>query len=105
MLPHAVHGGSDVQEMFEELQRHIFVNGVVERQFQGHFEHILAIQGHPGGTVCLLELGAAGQRFTAVEHPDVVQPEKAPLEYIAVLRVFAVDPPGKVERELLEGVL
>jgi hypothetical protein len=44
------------------------------------------------------------QRSAAVEHPDVVEPAEAALEDVAPGGVLAVDPPGEVQGELLEGV-
>src|SRR5260370_38239905 len=38
----------------------------------------------------------------AVESPDIVGPKKAPLKHIFSGRVLAVQPPGKVQQQLLK---
>ena len=62
-------------------------------------------QRHPGGAVRLLEMSARRQRSAAVEDADVVEPEEAALEDVVAGAVLAVDPPGEVEQQLLEGAL
>jgi hypothetical protein len=41
----------------------------------------------------------------AVEDPDVVESEEAAAEDVTAFNVLAVDPPGEVEQEFLEGAL
>ena len=45
---------------------------------------------------------ARGQFGGAVEDADVVEPQESAREEVLALRVFAVDPPGEVDQELLE---
>src|SRR5215472_3598911 len=90
--------------MFEKLQRQLFVSRIVPRQLDSDLEHGLGEQRHPRRTVCLVHLAAGWQRRTAVEHPDIVEPEKAGLEDVTPARVLSVAPPGEVGEELLEHV-
>jgi len=46
------------------------------REFRGDFQHVLAEQRHPGGSVSLFQVAASRQRRTSVEHADVVQPQE-----------------------------
>ena len=75
------------------------MGGELDRELQ----HVLAEEGHPRRAVRLLEVAAGGQRGAAVEDADVVQAEKAALEHVLAEAVLAVDPPGEVQQELVEG--
>ena len=97
-----IDGISDGDEVLEEFRRHIFRGRVIAGQFQRHREHGIAEESHPGRSIGLFELAAVGQRFGAVEHADVVEPEEAAAEDVVALRVLAVDPPGEIDDELLE---
>src|SRR5215472_5412628 len=90
--------------MFEKLQRQLFVSRVVPRQLDSDLEHGLGEQRHPRRTVGLIHLAAGWQRRAAVEHPDIIEPEKAALEDVTPARVLAVTPPSEVSEELLENV-
>jgi hypothetical protein len=81
------------------------VDGVVDGQLDGDLQHVLAVQRHPRGAVGLVEVAAGGQRGAAVEDADVVEAEEAALEDVVAVGVLAVDPPGEVLHQLLEGVL
>ena len=92
--------------MLRELNDHVLVGAVVDGKLAGgEFQHVLAEEGHPGGAVGLLEVAAGGERGAAVEDADVVEAEEAPLEDVLAEAVLAVDPPGEVQQELVEGVL
>jgi hypothetical protein len=41
----------------------------------------------------------------AVEHANVVQPEKAAREDVLPLRILPVHPPGKIQEQLVKGTL
>ena len=106
-VPHAVltglvHAGGDIVEMFRKLQDHLFVDGIMDGEFDCEFQHVLAEEGHPGGAVRLLQVAARGERGAAVEDADVVEAEKAPLEDILAEAVLAVYPPGEVQHQLVE---
>ena len=98
-----VHGGGDVGVMFVELDGHVFVVGVHVGQAQRHLQQGRAVDGHPGGAVRLLEDPGTGRRPGTVEQTDVVQAEEAALEDVVALEVLAVDPPGEVDDQLVEG--
>ena len=92
----------DIQEVLEELGRHVLVGRIFARQLQGDRQHVQAIHAHPGGAVGLVEMAAGGQGRAAVEDADVVQAQEAALEDVAALGVFAVHPPGEVEQQFVE---
>ena len=50
-------------------------------------------------------MAAGGQGSAAVEHPDIVEPQEAALEDVHAVNVFAVDPPGEIEHQLVEHPL
>ena len=87
--------------MFEELAGHVFVSGIVGK-FKGHRKHGGAEEGHPRGSVGLLHLAPARQRFGAVEHPDVVEPQETTGKDGFAGDVLTIDPPGEGKQELLE---
>ena len=45
---------------------------------------------------------ARGQRRAAIEDSDVIEAEKAALENIHPFGVFAVDPPGEIQQQLVK---
>jgi hypothetical protein len=49
-------------------------------------------------------MSAGGQHPAPVKGADIIQPEKAALEYVMPLGVFPVDPPCEIEK-LLENPL
>ena len=107
LVPHPVrswlvHGRGDVVEVLGELYDHVLVGGVVEGELEREFQHVLTEQGHPRRAVRLLQVAAGGKRRAAVEHADVVEAEKAPLEHVLAEAVLAVHPPGVVQQELPE---
>ena len=99
------HRRRDPEEVLEELQAHVGVGRLRERELHGDLEHVLAEERHPGGAVGLLQVAAGRQRRAAVEDADVVEPEKAALEGVAAGAVLAVHPPGEVQDQLLERAL
>ena len=103
LVPQLAHRRGDRREVLEELERHVLVGAVVVGEPQRHLEHVEAELRHPGRAVGLLEHAAARQRRRAVEGADVVEPEEAALEDVVAERVLAVDPPGEVDQQLVEG--
>jgi hypothetical protein len=71
----------------------------------GHLQHVLAVEGHPGRPVRLLERPAGGEGGASVEDPDVVEPQEAAREDVPPLRVLPVHPPVEVEHQALERAL
>jgi hypothetical protein len=95
----------DVQEVLEELRRHVLVDAIDRRQLERDAQHVERVHRHPAGGVGLIEHSARGQRRVAVEHADVVEPEEAALKHVAPVGVLAVHPPGEVEQQLVEDAL
>src|SRR6266404_8925516 len=93
----------DSDEMLKKLRGHILGRRVILRKFERDGKQGAAIKRHPRGAVSLLETSAGRERLRAIEDADVVQAQKAAAENVLSLRVLAIDPPGKVDHELLEG--
>ncbi len=91
--------------MLEELRRDVFVDVVLEREFERDAHEVERVHRHPGGAVGLADEAAGRQRLRAIEHPDIVEPEEAALEDVAPVLVLAVHPPGEVQHELVEHPL
>ena len=47
-------------------------------------------------------MAAIGECVVAIEHADVVEPEKAALENIVALGVLAIHPPGEGDQHFVE---
>ena len=104
IVAHAVERLGDIDKMLKKLGRHFFVGFVVLGQFQGHFEHIEAIHGHPSRAVGLFQMPAAWNGRTAVENPNIVQPQKAAFKNVFALRVLPIDPPREVQRQFMKSL-
>ena len=102
VLADPVHGVGDPQEMLEEGKGVLLVVRVVVGQHEGDLDHVLAVEGHPGGPVGLLQGPARGERS---EDADVVEAEEAAREDVAALRILAVHPPVEVEHQAVERAL
>ncbi len=101
----AVHGGGDPQKMLVELEGQVQEGRIVDGQLRRNLEHALAVEGHPGRAVGLLERPAGGQGRAAIEDADVVEAEEASLEDVEPAWILPVHPPGEVDDELLEDLL
>ena len=97
-----VHRAGDPEEMLEEFGRDIFVNRILARELERDAHHVQAKHSHPAGAVALLEMAAVGQRRAPIEDADVIEPEKAALENILALGIFAVHPPGESDQQFVE---
>src|SRR5215471_6845148 len=110
IFAHVVHRPRNVNKVLPELACHVAVHtvvaqGFVARQLEGNTQHVEAIHGHPTGAVRLLDVTAAGKFGTAIKDADVVEPEKSSLKDVLTFRVFAIDPPGKVQQQLVKDTL
>ena len=47
-------------------------------------------------------MGAVRELRVAIEHPDIIQPEKSALEDVVALGIFAVHPPGERDQHFVE---
>src|SRR6516164_1045094 len=99
------HRFGNIEKMFEKLGCNVFVDVVLDRQLERNAHKVERVHRHPRSAVGLVDVTAARQRFVTVEYPDIVEPEKPALENIPALDVFAVDPPGEVEHQLVEDTL
>src|SRR5262249_11817586 len=102
---HAGHSRCDPQKMLKKLDRHILVGRVDQRQFRSDLKHVLREESHPFGAVRLVKIPASRQRRTTIEDADVVQTQKAAFERVSASAILAVDPPGKIQQQLLKRAL
>ncbi len=105
VLAAAVHRIGNPHEMLDELEGDLLVHRVVFGQDQGHLQHALAVERHPGRPVRLLQRATGRQRCAAIEDADVVQAQEAAGKDVAPGRVLAIDPPVEVEHQSLERAL
>jgi hypothetical protein len=66
-------------------------------------KHASAKESHPGRSIGLIERPTTGQRLTAVEDTNVIQSKEPATENVLSSRVFPVDPPRKIQEQLLKG--
>ena len=104
-----VHRVGNLHEVLKKLRRHVLVGamhlGAVVREFQRDRHHREAVERHPRRAVGLLQRAARRQRFRAIEHAHVVQPEKSAGEKILAVRVLAIHPPREIQQQLLKNAL
>ena len=91
--------------MLEEFGRDIFVNVILARELDRDPHQVETKHSHPTRAVTLLEVRAIVKSVVAIEHADVVEPEKTALENIIALGVFAVHPPCERDQHLVENCL
>src|SRR5215471_15870428 len=99
-----VHGASNVDEVLEEFAGDVFVSRIVFGKFERDGEHVEAIHAHPTGAVGLLEMTACGKGSRAVKNADVVEAEETALEDVGAVRIFSIDPPGKVQQQFVKNL-
>jgi hypothetical protein len=87
-----VHRVDDADEVLEEFRRDVFVNIVRRRELERHGEHRRAVESHPRGAVGLVESMPTRQRLSAVEHADVVEPEKSSAEDVSAVERLSCSP-------------
>ena len=102
MFADAVHRVGDPHEVLDEVEGILLVARVMFGQDEGHLDHVLAVEGHPGGPVGLLQRPSRGQLRAAVEDADVVQAQEPAGENVAPLRVLPVHPPVEVELQAVK---
>src|SRR5678815_1917902 len=91
--------------MLDELAGQLEMGRPFSGQRQGNLQHVLAEESHPCRAVRLLEIPAVRQRRAAIKNTDVIQTEEAALKDIVAAAVLAIDPPGEVQKKLLERQL
>src|SRR4029079_7649101 len=108
LIPHTYivtymdHRRGNPQEMFDELEGHVYIGRIFHGQLCSVLEHVQAEESHPCRAVRLLQMAAGRQWRAAVEDAYVVQAQKTSLKDVLVGTVFAIVPPGKVEDQFLE---
>ena len=99
------HGVGDIDEVLPEFAGHIFVSRILLGQFQCDRQQVQGVHRHPAGAVGLFDVAAGRQGCAAVEHADVVEPQKSALKDVHAVGVLAVHPPGEVQHQLVEDAL
>src|ERR1700730_13591607 len=97
-----INGIGDPSEVLKEAIGSLLINGVVISQNKSNLQHAQTVECHPSRAIGLIKMPARRKVSTAIEYPDVVQPEKATRKYIASFWVFSVDPPNKIQLQSLE---
>ena len=105
MLAEAIHRVRDPDEVLEEPVSVLLVHRVLLGEDERDLEHVLAVEGHPGRSVRLLERAPGRKRRASVEDADVVEAEEAAREDVPSGGVLPVHPPVEVEEQPLEGAL
>src|SRR5438874_558587 len=87
--------------MLKEFRGCIFKRLIIHGDLERYVHHVECIGTHPAGTICLLQLHMATVK-TPVEYTDIIQSEEATFKDVVPVPVLAVDPPGKIDEELLK---
>src|SRR5205807_3087441 len=82
LLSHIRHGASNMKEMVQELDGHVFIYRIASTELDRDAQHVEAKHRHPGCAIGLLDKAAGRQRPGAVEHTDIVEAEEAAFEYV-----------------------
>src|ERR1700721_4343851 len=93
-----VHGVGNVDEVLPEFAGDVFVRGILRGELHGDGQQVQCVHGHPTGAVGLLDVAAGGQRVAAVEDSNIIEAEKTALKNVHAVGVFAVDPPGEIQK-------
>src|SRR5262249_7797731 len=93
----------NIEEVFPKLARDVFISRVDMRKLKRNRQHVEAVHPHPARSVILLYVAAGGERRAAIKYANVVEAQETALEYVAALGVFSIDPPRKVEHQLMEN--
>src|SRR5271155_4781920 len=91
--------------MLEEFRGQTFVDAVFLSQLESDAHHVQAKETHPASGVRLLEDRAVRQLGAAVYNGDVVEAEETSLENVQTLAINFVDPPGKIDQQLVKTFL
>src|SRR5215469_13443548 len=91
------HGVCDINEVFPEFARHVFVTGFSLCQLKSDRQQIERVHGHPTRSVGLLNVASGGKWAAPVKDADIVQPEEAALEDIHSVGGLAIYPPREVQ--------
>src|ERR1700750_378408 len=88
--------------MLPKLAGDVFIGRIFFRELHRDCEQVQRIHRHPAGAIGLSDMPASWQWSTTIENADVVETQKATLKDIHPVGVFAVDPPRKIQQQLLE---
>src|SRR4030095_7092948 len=97
VVSHVIHRRRDPNKVFEELDHHVLVRRIVNRQLKRDLKHCLREESHPRCAISLLEIAAGRKRRAAIEDTDVVEAEKSTFKNVTPIAVLAIYPPRKIE--------
>src|SRR5689334_5180093 len=97
-----IHGMRDIDEVLPELTGHVFIRRIFAGELQSDSEKVECVHRHPAGAVGLLYVAARRQGSAAIEDTDVVETQKATLENVHSIGIFAIHPPGEIEKQFVE---
>lgn len=101
LLADVGHGIGNTQKVVVEFTTDILVRRIGKTEFESHFDHGEGVGCHPTGGVSLSEL-AVSERCITIDDANVVESEETALVEVVPFEVFAIDPPGEVEKEFVE---
>jgi hypothetical protein len=93
----------DIYEVLEEFARDIFISRILFGEFESDSQHVEAVHAHPTRAIRLFKSAAGWKRRGAVKDPDVIEAEEASLKNIGAVGVFAIDPPGEIQEQLVKN--
>src|SRR3984957_14998666 len=101
----SIHRIGNPEKVLKESKCGFLVDRIVFSEDERNLQHVLAIKGHPGSAVCLVEPPTGGKFSAAIEDADIVETQKAAGEYVTAVRILAVHPPIEIQHQALEGAL
>src|SRR5215470_10556551 len=90
--------------MFDELEGEALIGVIFFGQFQSNVHQVKAEHAHPAGCIRLFQHRTARQLLAAVEGSDIVEAEKASLKDVVPGAINLIDPPGKVDQQLVKAL-
>src|ERR1041385_2027693 len=96
------HCTGDVEEVFKKFCGETLIRRILFGQLERHPKHVERKHRHPACSVRLFDVSASWKLIAPVEHADVVHTKEASLEDVVTVVVFLVDPPGKIQQQLMK---
>src|SRR5665213_48221 len=100
-----IEGFSNQYKMLKEFRSGIFKSLINHGNFQRHVHHVQGIHRHPACAISLLQYLVARYFNASVKHTNIIQPKKSALENAVSTGIFPVNPPGKIDDELMKYFL
>src|ERR1700690_1252942 len=91
--------------MLEEFKGDILVCRVIHSQLQRNGQHVKTKHTHPASAIALFDVTTGWGRCAPVEDSYIIKPKEAALKHIQSFRIFAINPPCKIEHQFVEHTL